>query len=117
MSEFRFTEAELEETALEWLEEVGYSTVSGSQFDPEQELSSRSSYSDVVLVDHLRNALVNVNPSLTIEVIDDAIRQISTLSHPDSMTMNRSFHQFITDGIDVETREGTRNTTKKSLVV
>lgn len=113
MSDFRFTEAELEETALEWLEEVGYSTVSGSKFEPEQELSSRSSYSDVILVDHLRNALVNVNPSLTIEVIDDAIRQISTLSHPDLMTMNRSFHQFITDGIDVETREGTRNTTKK----
>lgn len=113
MSDFRFTEAELEETALEWLEEVGYSTVSGSQFDPEQELSSRSSYLDVILVDHLRNALINVNPSLTIEVIDDAIRQISTLSHPDLMTMNRSFHQFITDGIDVETREGTRNSTKK----
>lgn len=113
MSDFRFTEAELEETALEWLEEVGYLTVSGSHFDPEQELSSRSSYSDVVLVDHLRNGLVNVNPNLSTEVIDDAIRQISTLSHPDLMTMNRSFHQFITDGIDVETREGTRNTTKK----
>lgn len=70
MSDFCFTEAKLEETDLEWLEEVGYLTVSGSQFDPEQELSSRSSYSDVVLVDHLRNALVSINPSLSIEVID-----------------------------------------------
>lgn len=40
MLDFCFTEAELEETALEWLEEVGYLTVSGSQFDPEQELSA-----------------------------------------------------------------------------
>lgn len=61
MSDFRFTEAELEETALEWLEDIGYTPVSGVQFEPDGELAARKSYSDVILIDNLKKALLSIN--------------------------------------------------------
>lgn len=76
-NDFHFTEAELEETALEWLEEVGYTALSGSQFEPGGELSSRQSYNDVVLVDHLKSALITLNPEVTMEVVDEAVRKVT----------------------------------------
>lgn len=113
MTDFRFTEAELEETALEWLEEVGYIALSGSQFEPGGDLSSRKSYNDVVLVDNLKNALISINPEVTMEVIDEAVRKVTIPQHPKLMVNNRNFHKYITDGIDIEAREGINNVTKK----
>ncbi|MCB8520891.1 type I restriction endonuclease subunit R [Enterococcus faecium] len=112
-NDFHFTEAELEETTLEWLEEVGYTALSGSQFEPGGELSSRQSYNDVVLVDHLKSALIAINPEVTMEVVDEAVRKVTIPQHPKLMVNNRTFHKYITDGIDVETREGINNVTKK----
>lgn len=112
-NDFRFTEADLEETTLEWLTEVGYTALSGTSFEPDGDLAARKTYSDVVLVDHLKNALIAINPEMTMEVIDEAVRKVTIPQHPNLMVNNRTFHKLITDGVDVETREGINNVTKK----
>ncbi|MGM0168762.1 type I restriction enzyme, R subunit [Enterococcus sp. AZ135] len=113
MSDFRFTEAELEETALEWLEDAGYTPVSGVQFEPDGEMAARKSYSDLILIDNLKKALLSINRDASMDVIEEAIRKIVIPQHPNMAVNNRTFHKFITDGIDIETREGINNVTKK----
>ncbi|AUR52358.1 type I restriction endonuclease subunit R [Aquella oligotrophica] len=100
-----FTETDLEQATLEWLEELGVNTANGSDLAPEGTYPERKSYSDIVLLDRLRATLVTLNPHLPADSIDDAIRQITTPVSPSLIVNNQAFHKLITDGIDVAIRE------------
>jgi type I restriction enzyme R subunit len=70
----QFTESVIEEAALDWLRELGYTILSSQDLLP-GENALRASYSEVLLPGALRSALVRVNPSLPAEAIDDALPQ------------------------------------------
>ncbi len=53
-----------EKPALEWFREMGYEVAFGPDISPDGEHPERVSYSDVVLKDRLRAALVRLNPHL-----------------------------------------------------
>ena len=61
-------------------------------------------YSQVVLADRLRQALVRLNPSLPAEAIDDAFRKITRLEGATLDARNRTFHRLLVDGVTVEYR-------------
>src|ERR1700731_4617124 len=72
-----FTESHVEEAALAWFAELGYTVLNGPDIAPDQLWSERATYADVVLIGRLRTALTSLNPTLPPEAIDDACRKLT----------------------------------------
>jgi type I restriction enzyme R subunit len=99
-----FTESVVEEAALSWLESLGYTVKSGLAIAPGELGAERTDYSQVILEDRLRQALVRLNTELPPEALDDAFRR---LTRPDGVTLdarNRALHRWLVDGVTVEYR-------------
>lgn len=60
-----FTESEVEEAALEWLEALGWQVAHGPEIAPDADSSERADYGAVVLERRLRDALDRLNPGLS----------------------------------------------------
>ena len=106
MSTARIVESDTEDAALEWLAALGWRVSHGPAISPGSLDSERSTYGEVVLMDRLRNALDQLNPSLPQTAIDDAFRK---LTRPEGATVearNRAFHRMLVDGVTVEYRLG-----------
>ena len=96
------TENILEETCLYWLDELGWSTIHGPDIAPDTPGAERESYSEVVLQNRLKSALVQINPDIPLAGIDEAVKKILVTESPDLLVNNRNFHKLLTDGVDVE---------------
>lgn len=99
------SEDTLEQAALSWLDEIGYSVIHGPDIAPNQPNAERSSYTDVVLVDRLRQAITSLNSQIPREGIDEAIRKLLRSDSPSLITANRHFHKMLRDGVEVEFRD------------
>lgn len=95
-----FTEDTVEQACLAWLRELGYEIIHGPEIAPGEPNQMRASYSDVILDEKLRAALVRINPHIPADVIDDVCKNLST--YPDLLEDNRLFHQMLIDGVEVE---------------
>ena len=71
-----FTESEVEDAALEWLGSLGWSVAHGPSIAPDAADSERTDYTEVVLEQRLRDALVRLNPALPAEALNDAFRKL-----------------------------------------
>jgi type I restriction enzyme R subunit len=100
-----FAESTVEEAALEVLSALGYTIVHGPLIAPGELLAERTDYSEVLLLGRLKKALARINPKIPAEAIADAIRKLSSIASPNLEEGNRRFHQFLTDGINVEYRD------------
>ncbi|HOI37368.1 MAG TPA: type I restriction endonuclease subunit R [Bacillota bacterium] len=112
------TESNLEETALEWLEGLGYAIAHGPEIAPGELLAERDDYSEVLLEKRLREALERLNPDLPYEAIDAVLRKVTRLPAPALVGNNHAFHKMLVNGIDIEYRnpEGGVSNTKARLV-
>jgi len=97
-----FTESIVEEAALSWFEELGYSVLYGTNIAPGEPDAERSNYGDVVLASRLRAALARVNPRIPPSALEEASRKVARANSPSLLENNRQFHRWITDGIDVQ---------------
>ena len=95
-------ESTVENAALEWFEQLGYTIAHGSQFAPGELDSERDSFADVVLVGRLRNAIAHLNPTIPDEAREDALRKVLRVGLPTLIQTNRVFHRLLRDGIPVE---------------
>jgi type I restriction enzyme R subunit len=100
-----FTESTVEEATLELFSALGYTIVHGPLIAPGELLAERAEYSEVLLVGRLKQALARINPKIPADAIADAVRKLSSIAGPNLEESNRRFHQFLTDGIDVEYRD------------
>ena len=99
-----FTESEVEDAALEWLESLGWEVAHGPHIAPHAAGSERTDYTEVILEHRLRHALGRLNPALPPDALNDAFRK---LTQPDGSTLearNRTFHRMLVDGVTVEYR-------------
>lgn len=97
-------ESDIENKALEWLKDEGYQVTVGSAIDPESVGQERESFSDVVLVERLKQAIDRLNPSIPKDAKDDALKKVLRQTSQDVLENNKQFHKFITDGVGVEFR-------------
>jgi len=99
-----FTESTVELAALDWLAQVGYTTIHGGIIAPGEPAAERTSYSDVILHGRLRDALERLNPRLPASAIDDALRAVTRATSQNVMINNHAFHRLLVDGVDVSYR-------------
>ena len=98
------TEADVEDAALGWLENLNWHVTHGPDIAPDTPSAERTDYGKVMLERRVYDALARLNPDLPAAVLDDAFRK---LTHPDGSTLearNRAFHRMVVDGVPVEYR-------------
>lgn len=96
-------ESDVEENVLAILRRLEYEIVRGDNEDylPGGLSALRSNYKDVVLVNQLRDALRRVNPSISEEVREQAVKQVLRSTSQKLIEDNESFHRLLVDGVDI----------------
>ncbi|GMA60302.1 type I restriction endonuclease subunit R [Alicyclobacillus fastidiosus] len=90
-----FTEESLEELVLELLkDELSYKVQNGYNLVRD--------YEKVVLEDDLRNALYELNPTLSSDIIDAAIRQLLYIDDASLVAANLRFYKYLIEGVRIE---------------
>ena len=99
------TESDVEQAALAWLDNLGWSVAHGPDIAPGTPDAERIDYGEAILAQRLRDALARLNPDLPTDALDDAFRK---LTYPQGTTLearNRAFHRMTVAGVTVEYRE------------
>jgi len=97
------TENEIEQIALSYLQNLGYSYLNGVEISPDGEHPERQ-YTDVVLVTRMRDAIDKLNPNITQDAKEDALKKVLRTESPNTLINNETFHKYLTEGVDVEVR-------------
>lgn len=99
-----FNESVVEQAALAWLNRLGWSVVQGLEIAPEEPRAERANYAQVVLEARLGDAIARLNPSLPVEALADAFRQLTRPPGADLSARNRAVHRLLVEGVTVEYR-------------
>jgi len=99
-----FSESIIEEAALTWLQEVGYTIRNGQDIAPGESAAERLTYDQVLLEDRLRQSLLQLNPDIPPDAIDDALRKLTRPEGPTLETRNQAVHRMLINGVTVEYR-------------
>jgi type I restriction enzyme R subunit len=96
-------ESDVEENVLANLESLGYEIVRGDneEYLPGGRSALRVDYRDVVIVQRLREALRRINPSVSQDAIEQALKQVLRTQSQKLIEDNESFHRLLVDGVDV----------------
>ena len=90
-------ESDVEKFAIELLEKQGYAYLS-----PEEQALERSNHSEVVLRNHLKAAIDNLNPELPDGVKEQALLQATALSPHNLVESNEAFYKMLAEGVAEE---------------
>src|SRR5699024_2505325 len=101
-----FNEDDLEQLSLEWFKELGYEIRHGNDISHVGLASERDNYEDVILDQRLGAALRKINPDVADEAIKQTIHLISIEQFPSLIENNRTFHEYMTNGIEIEHYSG-----------
>ena len=99
------SESAVEEAALDWLGEAGWSVIDGREVAPGGNAGEREDYAEAYLARRLRSAIEQLNPGLPAAAQESAYR---ALTRPEGSTLehrNRAFHRLIVEGVAVEYRQ------------
>jgi type I restriction enzyme, R subunit len=97
------SENEIEQIALSYLQGLGYQYLNGLVLSPDGEHPERQ-YNEVVLVTRLRDAIDKLNPSISQDAKEDALKKVLRTDSPNALINNETFHKYFTEGVDVEVR-------------
>lgn len=96
------TEDQLEQEALGWLADVGYTPLFGPDIAVDGDHPERADYRQVLLLERLRAAIHRLNPGIPLAAREDALRQVVDLGIPALLSANRHFHQLLVAGVPVQ---------------
>ena len=97
-------ESDVEQAALSWLSSLSWQIAYGPEIAPDTPGAERTDFTQVVLEERLRNALVNLNPSLPASALETGLRSLISPDEPTLEARNRSFHHSLTRGVTVPVR-------------
>src|SRR3989338_5504953 len=98
------TESEIEQVALDILAELGYKIVSGPDIAPDGDHPERKSYSEVVLIERLGQAIDKFNPTIPKEAREQALKLALRSESQKLIANNHHFHQMLVNGVDIQYR-------------
>lgn len=96
------TEDQLEQEALGWLSDVGYTLLNGYEIAFDGATPERPDYKNTLLPFRLREAINRLNPNIPLAAREDAFRQVQDLGIPSLLKANRHFHKLLVNGVPVQ---------------
>ena len=104
MSAQKFAESVVEEAALEWLGAKGWTILHGPEIAAGTPSAERDDpdFRDVVLERRLRQSLQRLNPALSSDAIEAALRKLTIVDGPSLLERNRTAWRMLVDGVGVE---------------
>ena len=99
-----FVESIVEQAALDWLTDLGYTVLHGPEIAVGEPAAERRdpNYRDVILELRLTLALQRLNPGLPHSAIEEARRKLLRTDAPSLVARNHRTHLLLVDGITVE---------------
>lgn len=88
-----FTEESFENVVIEYLKELNYDYIHGSNLTRDNK--------EVLLLKNLKTNLININKEIPESSIDYAIKKIQNFETNDVFTNNKLFHKYLTEGIEI----------------
>lgn len=103
------TEEEIEQMALQTLQEQGYDILNGASIE--------RAYNEVVLTSRLQAAIDKINPEIPADIREEAARNVARIPFTNLLANNEAFHKLITEGVDVKGRDGEQIKTFKVWLI
>jgi len=101
------SEDHIEQIVIQELIELGYQHINGVDISPDGAMHERE-FNDVLLKQRLQEAIAKFNPKIPQEAQEEALRKVFRADNPSLIQNNYIFHKYLTEGIDVEYRQGDR---------
>ena len=95
------TESDIETMTIEQLQALGYEYMYGPDIEPSG-INPLRTYQQVILQQKVLEAIQRLNPHLTQDKCEEALKQVTQINSPDLMANNLSFHRLLTEGINIE---------------
>lgn len=101
------SEDHIEQILIQEFKDLGYTYVNGADISPEGASQERE-FDEVVLKGRLEDAIRRINPNVPSEASEEAIKKVLRSESSSLIQNNYQFHKYLTDGVDVEYRNGDR---------
>ena len=113
-----FTEDDLEQILLGWLEELGWTHVYGPDIAPGEVGAERDDYRETVLDGRLVAAVTRLNPELSPGAVAEVLRTAKRAESPVVESENWRCYRYLIEGVPVEYRDadGALRTARARLV-
>lgn len=79
----KISENEIELFSIELLEKLGYDYVYAPDITPDGDQPERASYDEVLLLDRLQRAIRRINPIISGDVQEQAIKEVQRINSPE----------------------------------
>ena len=86
---------------LTWFEVIGYTVLLEPDIAPGRPQAERYSYTDVILLDRLQQALSRINANIPLKAIEEAVCKVTCIDSLSLEENNCHFHKLLTDGVTV----------------
>jgi len=100
----------VEQPAINWFKELGYSYIHGSELSPENQ--ERDSYKDVILKKRFLEAVKKLNSWLTDSLAEQVYRTLKNIDHPDFIIKSKMIYDVLVNGAKIKIKEGKEERTK-----
>ena len=71
-------------------------------FHPDGDRPERTAYDAVILIDRFKKAFQTINPHLSGDACEHALRKLRQTDFPNAIEENRRLHRLMIDGVDVD---------------
>lgn len=97
----KITEDTIERFCIDLLEYLGYQYIYAPNIAPDGDTPERSTYEDVLLSERLEEALRRINPSISPNLLNEAVKKVERIQSTELIVNNQEFHSMLTEGIPV----------------
>ncbi|MCP3956476.1 MAG: type I restriction endonuclease subunit R [bacterium] len=95
-------EDQLEQLAIQWFQDTGWSYSHGPDIAPEGPTPERPGFREVILKDRLSSAISRLNPILPPAAVEEIIQLATKPSEPSLAQNNRAFHRLLLGGVPID---------------
>ncbi|MFN9339233.1 MAG: type I restriction endonuclease subunit R [Candidatus Kapaibacterium sp.] len=99
------TENIIEQSAIEILQSQGWEYANGKEISPEGLFCERESFSQIVLLHRLRNAIAKINPTIPLDAQEAAVQKVLRIASPDLLHNNEEFHRLLVEKVKIPYQE------------
>jgi len=92
----------VEQAAINWLKDMKYSQIHGSQLTPDN--GERDSFRDVILKKRFLEAIKRINPWLNESLAEEVYKKVSDIDHPDFMIKSKIFYEMLINGVKIKVK-------------